>query len=138
MNIVALIGNVASQPELRYTSAHRAVCSFRLAISRPDGKQADFLTIVTWERQAEVCNEYLAIGRRIGVEGRLHHSTWEAEGTKRSRVEVIASRVQMLGGPRPQVEPTGAPTGVPESDEVAQAQQAQIEANVPTEEPVLA
>jgi len=99
MNIVALVGNLATDPELRHTSSGRAVCTFRLAVSRHAADQADFFTVVTWERQAEVCKEYLRIGRRVSVEGRLHHTTWEAEeGKRRSRVEVIAHRVQMLGG----------------------------------------
>lgn len=100
MNVVALIGNVAAEPELRHTTGGRAVCTFRLAVSRPGGTEADFFTIVAWERQAEVCNEYVSIGRRIGVEGRLHHSTWEVDGTRRSKVEVIAHRVQLLGAPK--------------------------------------
>lgn len=102
MNIVALIGNVAADPEMRETAQGRAVCNFRLAVSRPSGEQADFLTIVAWERQAQVCRDYLTIGRRVGIEGRLHYSTWEVEGVKRSRVEVIANRVELLGGPRVQ------------------------------------
>lgn len=97
MNMVAIIGNVASEPELRETASGRKVCSFRLAVSRPGGDEADFFTIVAWERQAEVCAEYLSVGRRVGVEGRLHHSTWETEDGKRSKVEVVAHRVQMLG-----------------------------------------
>jgi len=97
MNHVALVGNLASDPELRQTSSGRPVCTFRLAVSRAGGKEADFVTIVTWERQAEICNEYLRTGRLVAVDGRLHHSTWETEGTKRSRVEVIAHRVDMLG-----------------------------------------
>lgn len=100
MNLVAVIGNVAAQPELRYTTAGRAVCSFRLAVSRPGGEQADFFTVITWERQAEVCNEYLTTGRRVGVEGRLHHATWESDGSRRSTVEIVATRVDLLGRPR--------------------------------------
>lgn len=100
MNVVALIGNLAADPELRYTQGGRAVCSFRVAISRPGGDHADFFTVVAWERQAEVCSEYLTKGRRVGVEGRLHHSTWEVEGERRSKVEIVATRVELLGGPR--------------------------------------
>lgn len=102
MNLVALIGNVASEPELRSTANERAVCTFRLAVSRPGGAAADFFTVVAWERQAEICKEYLQIGRRVGVEGRIHHSTWEHEGSRRSKVEVIAHRVQLLGAKRNQ------------------------------------
>lgn len=104
MNLVALIGNVASQPELRHTEAGRAVCTFRVAVSRPGGDQADFFTIVAWERQAEVCNEYLTIGRRVGVEGRLHHATWQVEDAQRSKVEIVASRIQLLGAARPRAQ----------------------------------
>ncbi|MCB0880525.1 MAG: single-stranded DNA-binding protein, partial [Thermoleophilia bacterium] len=60
MNIVAIIGNVASEPELRHTSQGRAVCSFRVAVSRPgDASTADFFDVVAWERQAEICKQYL-------------------------------------------------------------------------------
>lgn len=98
MNIVALIGNVAADPELRHTAGGKAVCSFRMAISRPGSDAADFFTVVTWERQAEICAEYLTLGRRISVEGRLHHSTWQADGgDRRSKVEVVAHRVELLG-----------------------------------------
>lgn len=100
MNIVALVGNLATDPELRHTAGGRAVCTFRLAVSRPGGAQADFFTVVAWERQAEICKEYLAVGRRVAVDGRLHHSTWEVDETRRSKVEVIAHRVEMLGRPR--------------------------------------
>jgi len=100
MNLVCVIGNVAAAPELRHTAAGRAVCSFRVAVSRPGSADADFFDVVTWERQAEVCAEYLSVGRRVGIEGRLHHSSWESEGERRSKVEIVAHRVELLGGPR--------------------------------------
>ena len=103
MNMVALVGNLASEPELRHTANGRAVCTFRVAVSRVGGEQADFFTVVAWERQAEVCREYLTLGRRVGVEGRLHHSTWEVEEGSRSKVEVVAHRVELLGN-RPRTE----------------------------------
>ena len=101
MNIVALVGNLATDPELKLTSGGRAVCTFRLAVSRPGGKDADFFTVVVWERQAEVCKEFLSVGRRVAIDGRLHHSTWETDDKqRRSKVEVVAHRVEMLGGPK--------------------------------------
>ena len=103
MNVVALVGNIASAPELRHTAKERPVCTFRLAVSRVGVEQADFFTVVAWERQAEICAEYLTVGRRVAVEGRLHHSTWEQDGTKRSKVEIIAHRVELLG-PRPRTD----------------------------------
>lgn len=101
MNIVALIGNVASEPILRTTASGRAVCTMRLAVNRPGSDAADFVTVVSWERQAEVVSQYVTTGRRVAVEGRLHHSTWSAEdGGPRSRVEIVASRVHLLSSPR--------------------------------------
>jgi single-strand DNA-binding protein len=127
MNVVCLVGNLATDPELRSTSGGRDVCTFRLAVSRPGGTDADFFTIVTWERQAQVCKEYLAIGRRVAITGRLHHSTWEVEGEnggKRSKVEVVAHRVDMLGKPkRDEPDADFAPV---------------IDANTSVDEPVLA
>lgn len=104
MNLVALIGNVASEPELRHTASGRAVCTFRLAVSRPGGEDADFFTVVTWERQAEIAERYCYVGRRLGIEGRLHQKqTFDhnADGDKRSdKTEIIAHRIQLLGSPR--------------------------------------
>ena len=74
-------------------------------MSRPGGEQADFFTIVAWERQAEICAQYLTIGRRIAVEGRMHHSSWNEDDAPRSKVEVIAHRVQLLGA-RPTITDT--------------------------------
>jgi single-strand DNA-binding protein len=123
MNIVAVVGNLATDPELRTTAGGRAVCTFRLAVSRPGGEQADFFTVVAWERQAEICHQYLTIGRRVAVEGRLHHSTWEAEEQRRSAVEIIAHRVQMLGGPRRDAgaEDRAADTAATDADTAASA-----------------
>jgi single-strand DNA-binding protein len=96
MNLVALIGNAASDPELRHTTGGRAVCSFRLAVSRPGTDTADFFTVVLWERQAVIASEYVAKGRRVGVEGRLHHSSWDTDGQRRSKVEIVATRMYLL------------------------------------------
>jgi single-strand DNA-binding protein len=100
VNIVAVVGNVASEPELRHTSQGRAICTFRVAVSRPGGEQADFFTVAAWERQAEVCNQYLAIGRRVAIDGRMHCCLTEApDGEHSSRIEIVAHRVELLGRP---------------------------------------
>jgi len=98
MNSVNLIGNLATEVELREVGTDRKVASFLLAIGRGrDG--ADFVWVSTWDRQAELCAEYLAKGRRVGVAGRLKSRTWEQEGRRRDAVEVVAGRVEFLGGP---------------------------------------
>ena len=100
MNSVAVIGNLATDVELREVAEDRKVASFLLAIDR-NAEEADFVRVSAWNRQAELCDQYLAKGRRVGVEGRLRSSSWEdGEGKRRSSVEIVASRVEFLGGPR--------------------------------------
>ena len=97
MNVVALIGNLATEVELREVAGGKKVASFRLAVDRPGGAEADFVGVTAWERQAETCAEYLAKGRRVAVEGRLRSSSWETpDGERRSAVEVVAHRVEFL------------------------------------------
>jgi single-strand DNA-binding protein len=109
MNIAAMIGNAASDPELRYTSDGKAVATFRLAVNRPGTELADFFTVVCFGRQAEVVNKYVTTGRRLGIEGRLAYRSWETkDGQKRSTVEVVANRVSLLGS-RADRSPSGSP-----------------------------
>ncbi len=98
MNTVSLIGNLATDVDLRAVGDDKKVAGFTLAIDRPGRDNgADFVRISTWDRQAEVCDQYLAKGRRVAIEGRLRSSSWEdSEGKKRSAVEVVANRVQFL------------------------------------------
>ena len=98
MNVVTLIGNLATDVELRELGDERRVASFVLAVDRPgpEGK-ADFFRIAVWNKQAEVCNRYLAKGRRVALDGRLRSRSWDdADGKRRSAVEVVANRVQFL------------------------------------------
>jgi single-strand DNA-binding protein len=107
VNVVTLIGNLATDVELRELDGERKVSSFLLAVDRPsqDGG-ADFVRVSAWNRQAEVCAQYLTKGRRVAVDGRLRSRSWEeADGKRRSAVEVWANSVQFLsggdgGGPR--------------------------------------
>lgn len=101
MNIVTLIGNLGNDVELRHLNDDRVVAQFRLAVDRY-GKDAgaDFFTIVTWNKQASSCAEYLSKGSRVAIDGRLRENTWTAQdGSKRSSVEVVANRVQFLSPP---------------------------------------
>jgi single-strand DNA-binding protein len=100
MNSVHLIGNLATDVELRETGDQKNVASFLLAINRAsnDGG-ADFVWITAWERQAELCSEYLAKGNRVAIDGRLKSRTWEQDGRRRDAVEVVARRVEFLTAP---------------------------------------
>ena len=102
-NKVMLMGNLTRDPELRYTSNGSAVTSFGLAVNRKF-KQGDewkedvcFVDITVWGKQGENCAEYLSKGRPAFVEGRLQYSTWESDGQKKSKLEVVANTVQFLG-----------------------------------------
>ena len=100
MNSVSLVGNLATDVELRQVS-EKKVASFLLAVDRPsrDGA-ADFVWISAWERQGELCAEYLAKGSRIGVEGRLKSRTWEDDGRRRDAIEIVARRIDFLDSTR--------------------------------------
>jgi single-strand DNA-binding protein len=109
VNVVTLIGNLATDVELREVGPEKKVASFVLAVDRAnrDGG-ADFVSVSAWDRQAELCAEYLGKGRRIAVDGRLKSRSWEEEGKRRSAIEVVARRVEFLGGgPRRDEEEAG-------------------------------
>jgi single-strand DNA-binding protein len=97
MNSVHLIGNLATDVELRDVGEEKKVASFLLAIDRgsKDGG-ADFIWISAWDRQAEVCVQYLGKGNRVAVDGRLKSRTWEQDGKRRDAVEVVVRRVEFL------------------------------------------
>ena len=102
MNSVQLIGNLATDVELRDVAARddsrdKKVATFLLAVDR-NGRDAgaDFVWICAWDRQGELCAEFLAKGGRVAVEGRLKSRTWEQDGRRRDAVEVVARRVEFL------------------------------------------
>ena len=99
MNVVTLIGNLATDVEVKEVGG-KAVANFVLAVDRrsKDGG-ADFVRISAWERQAELCAEYLAKGRQVGVDGYLRSRSWEEDGKRRTVVEVVANRVEFLSSP---------------------------------------
>jgi single-strand DNA-binding protein len=101
VNTVALIGNLATDVDLRDVGSESKVANFVLAVDRPGAEaEADFFRVAAWNRQAELCERYLAKGRRVGVEGRLRAHAWEdTDGKRRSSVEIVARRVEFLSPP---------------------------------------
>jgi single-strand DNA-binding protein len=102
--VINLTGRLTTDPEL-HDRAGTQVGRLRLAIQRPrkDGedRSADYVDITVFGNQAEVCNQYLAKGRRVAVEGRLQHSEWQADdGGRRQKLEVIARSIEFLDAPR--------------------------------------
>ncbi len=102
-----LIGNVGSDPEMRFTPSGSAVTSFRIATNYryagADGEKKEetsWFTVVAWRKLAEQCNQFLTKGRQVYVEGRLRTRNWEGQdGQKRVSVEVVANKVLFLGKP---------------------------------------
>jgi single-strand DNA-binding protein len=104
LNKVMIIGNVGTDPEMRFTPNGNPVTSFRVATNwvytTPEGErkqETEWFTVVAWNRLAENCNQFLAKGQRVYAEGRLRTRAWEGQdGQRRSRSEVIANRVLFL------------------------------------------
>ena len=102
MNKITLIGRTTKDPELKYTpGAGTAVTTLTLAVDRTftkDGKkEADFIPVVIWGKQAESTAQYVGKGKLLGVAGRIQTRSYDAkDGTKRYVTEVIAEEVQFL------------------------------------------
>src|SRR3989344_2142727 len=105
-NQVTLMGNLTRDPELRTTPNGQSVCNFSLALNRSykgqDGEwkeMTDFVDIIAWGPLGERVAQYLTKGRPALVSGRLQSRSWEQDGQKRSKVEVVANDVTFLGSP---------------------------------------
>jgi single-strand DNA-binding protein len=104
LNRVQLIGNLTRDPELRYTPAGTAVCSFSIATNRnwttDTGEKKDeveFHRIVSWNKLAELCSQFLTKGRKVFVEGRLQTRSWTAQdGTQKQTTEIVISDMILL------------------------------------------
>lgn len=128
LNKVLLYGNLTRDPELRALPSGMNVVNFSIATNRVfkdrDGKkqeQADFHNVVVFGRQADTVNQYLKKGSSVFIEGRMQTRSWEKEGQKMYRTEVVADRVQFgprAGGgggaahPQPEEGDSGGGTGI--------------------------
>ena len=106
VNRVFLIGNLGANPEVRSTQGGQTVANLRLATTErwtdrngQKQEQTEWHNVVVWGKQAEIVGQYLTKGRQIYVEGRIRTRQWQdQQGQKRYTTEVVAQRVQMLGG----------------------------------------
>ena len=106
LNKCMVIGNLGADPEMRYTANGSAVTTFRVAASRSytgsNGEKhedTEWFSVVTWDRLAEICAQYLVKGRTVYVEGRIQTRSWDKpDGTKGYRTELVAEEVKFLGG----------------------------------------
>ena len=106
MNKVFLIGRLTRDPELRYTGNNTAVASFTIAVNRTytnqaGEREADFIPVVVWRRQAESVKNYLSQGSQVAVEGRIQVRNYDDQnGQRRYVTEVIADSVEFIGSKR--------------------------------------
>lgn len=109
VNKAILIGNLGADPDLRYTASQASVCTLSIATTdrRKDkaGNAVEYTEwhrVIVWNRQAEACSQYLRKGAPVYVEGRISTRSWEDQktGQKRYTTEIVAERVQFLGGKR--------------------------------------
>lgn len=102
LNKVILIGRLVADPQLRYTQSGIAVTNFTLAVDRPFSsqggeKEVDFIDVVAWRKQAEVCANHLNKGRLVAVEGRLQIRSYDDQnGVRRKAAEIVADQVRFL------------------------------------------
>lgn len=130
MNMVCITGNLTRDPDVRTTSGGLSVCQFTVAVNRrtrnADGsRSADFINVVAWRQLADLCAQYLAKGRKVGVTGSLQTRDYTAQdGSKRYVTEVLADNVDFLS----------ASDG---AHSTAQAQPAQAQSRVPAEKEMI-
>jgi single-strand DNA-binding protein len=106
VNKVILVGNLGKDPEVRFTNSGSAVARLAVATSEVwndrDGnrqERTEWHNVVVWGKQGEHCGQYLAKGRQVYVEGSIRTRSYDDKsGTKRYVTEVVAQRVQFLGG----------------------------------------
>lgn len=103
LNVVAIMGRLVADPELRTTTQGTNVCTFRIACERNYSKpgeqrQADFVDIVAWGKTAEFICKFFQKGSMIAVEGSLQTRNYQdKQGNKRTAVEVVASNISFAG-----------------------------------------
>jgi single-strand DNA-binding protein len=107
VNKVIILGNLGKDPEVRYTASGSAVCNLRLATTRnwknretgERQEETEWHSVVLYDRQAEVANEYLRKGRSVYIEGRLKTRKWQdKDGNDRWTTEIVGETMQLLGG----------------------------------------
>ena len=126
INHVVLVGRLTRNAELKYTNSGAAVSKFSIAINQRRKKddqwvdEVNFFDIVLWGKSAESINQYLVKGKQVGIEGQLRQDRWEQDGQSRSKVEIVAGNVQLLGGGSGGGRGGAAPEGKPAGQQPAE------------------
>ncbi|WP_028973327.1 single-stranded DNA-binding protein [Spirochaeta cellobiosiphila] len=104
INQVVIVGRLTRDAELRYTNTGTAVGRMSIAVNRRrrsdsgSNEETSFFDVVLWGKTAESLNQYLQKGKQIAIQGELRQNRWEQDGQSRSRIEIHAMNVQLLGG----------------------------------------
>ena len=111
INQVSITGNLTREPELRTTQSGTSVLSFGIAVNDrrkvADGQWADepnFFECVTFGNRATALSDILAKGMKVAIAGKLHYSSWEKDGQKHSKVDIIANEIELMQNRKPQQE----------------------------------
>lgn len=116
MNRVCLVGRITAKPELRYTGSNIPYTRFSLAVNRTFNnaqgeREADFINIIVWRRQAENIVNYLDKGSQVSIDGRIQTGSYtDKDGNKRYTTDVVADNVQFLDSRRSAEQRTSTPT----------------------------
>lgn len=95
MNSLTIIGNLTRDPETRSTQTGKSLCSFDVAVN--DGDKADFFKVIVWDKLGEVCQNYLAKGRKVAVNGPVKLNTYTGkDGKMHASMDVTARTVEFL------------------------------------------
>ena len=104
VNKCIFVGNLTRQPELENLPDGTAVCKFGIACNEKykdkqgnTKESVEYINVVAWRGLAEVCGQYLTIGKQVYVSGKMKTSSWEKDGVKHYRAEIHADEMQMLG-----------------------------------------
>lgn len=143
LNRVQLIGNLTRDPELRYTPQGTAVCSFGLATNRSwttetgeKRDEAEFHRIVSWNKLAELCSQFLTKGKKVYLEGRLSTRNWNAQdGTQKTTTEIIISDMILIDSSGKRVESDAQEESEPKSPAPALAKEVKKTKKEEKEEP---
>lgn len=111
VNHVVLIGRLTRDSELKYTAGGTAVCKFAIANDRRKKvgdewkDETSFYDVVLWGKRGEAINQYLVKGKQVAIDGELHQNRWTQDGQSRSKIEIVADEVELLGGGNQQTAP---------------------------------
>lgn len=113
VNQVAITGNLTRSPELRATQGGTAVLSFGIAVNdrrknQQTGQWEDvpnFFECVTFGNRANALGDILTKGMKVAIAGKLHYSSWEKDGQKHSKVDIIVNDVELMQNRKPQQQP---------------------------------